>query len=249
MQTPSPSAMAELVRSRRCRRSVTHRVPRAASRSRRELARAGLRAAARGAARQPLRPDRGHRPTSTCVAGRAAARPPCPSAGRSRTRGVYVLDARREPVPVGVPGELYIGGDGPGARLPGPAGAHGGALRPDPVRRGRAARLYRTGDLVRCRADGALEFLGRVDHQVKVRGFRIELGEIEAALLRARGGARGGGGGARGRARGQAARGLRRRRPRARAARRGGAARASLRTRLPGVHGAGGVRACSTRCR
>ena len=86
---------------------------------------------------------------------------------------------------MGVAGELYIGGDGLAARLPGPPGADGRAFVPDPFG-APGARLYRTGDWVRGLPDGSIEYLGRLDHQVKLRGFRIELGEIEAALRRSR---------------------------------------------------------------
>lgn len=125
-------------------------------------------------------------PTETTVYSTFALR----KAGEPATIGqpladesVYLLDAHRQPVPVGVPGEIYIGGAGL---------ARGYLNRPDLTAEkfihesfhsnAPPERLYRTGDLARYRPDGNIEFLGRMDNQVKIRGFRIELGEVETAL-------------------------------------------------------------------
>jgi surfactin family lipopeptide synthetase A len=95
---------------------------------------------------------------------------------------LYLLDRNLQPVPIGVPGELFIGGDGVALGYLNRLDLTNERFLPDPFRL-KGARMYRTGDLVRYLADGNVEFLGRVDQQVKIRGLRIELGEIEGALV------------------------------------------------------------------
>jgi non-ribosomal peptide synthetase component F len=126
-------------------------------------------------------------PTETTIwstAGRVEHSAEYPGIGRPiANTQVYVLDHARRPVPVGVPGELYIGGDGL---------ARGYLRQPeltaerfvtDELSGRTGARLYRTGDLARWRPDGTLHCLGRVDQQLKIRGYRVEPAEIEAALV------------------------------------------------------------------
>jgi amino acid adenylation domain-containing protein len=95
---------------------------------------------------------------------------------------LYVLDARMQPVPVGVAGELYVGGTGVGRGYHNDEQRTSLAFMRSPFSQEGTERLYRTGDLARHLPSGDIEFLGRADHQVKVRGIRIELGEIESVL-------------------------------------------------------------------
>ena len=107
-----------------------------------------------------------------------------PIGGPISNTEVYVLDEEMEVLSVGITGELYAGGSGLARGYLNSPELTAEKFVPNPFSRNGGGRLYRTGDRVRWRPDGALEFVGRVDHQIKLRGYRIELGDIEAALMK-----------------------------------------------------------------
>jgi amino acid adenylation domain-containing protein len=130
-------------------------------------------------------PTETHVVTSFSLQGRPDAWPELPPIGRPiHNARIYILDAQRQPVPVGAKGELYIGGECVARGYLNQPELTAQRFLPDPFSQANGARLYRTGDLARYRPDGKIEFLGRADHQAKIRGFRVEPGEIEVVLSR-----------------------------------------------------------------
>src|SRR5262249_4977114 len=121
---------------------------------------------------------------STCTSLSRGQAGPVPIGRPSSNTQVYIVNREMEPVPIGVAGEIYIGGEGLARGYLNRADMTAERFVPDSLGRREGGRLYRTGDVGRYRLDGEIEYLGRSDHQVKVRGFRIELGEIEAALVK-----------------------------------------------------------------
>jgi amino acid adenylation domain-containing protein len=113
---------------------------------------------------------------------RAGAEKTIPIGRPMRNARIYLLDQNLRSVPVGIPGELYIGGVAPGRGYLKRADLTADKFIPDPFSERGGERLYKTGDLARYQLDGAIQFLGRIDHQVKIRGMRLELGEVESVL-------------------------------------------------------------------
>jgi amino acid adenylation domain-containing protein len=136
-----------------------------------------------------LRVFNGYGPTETTVystlfpvEGEVAEERTTPIGHPIANTQVYLLDRHLRPVPIGVAGELYVGGAGVARGYLNRPGQTAERFLPDPYGGRPGARLYRTGDLARHEAGGAIHFLGRIDRQVKLRGFRIELGEVETTL-------------------------------------------------------------------
>ncbi|MFP2907916.1 non-ribosomal peptide synthetase, partial [Pyxidicoccus sp. 3LFB2] len=176
-----PSAMAELVRARAIPASV-----RTVNLAGEPLANAlvqSIHQAAPGVERvlNLYGPTEDTTYSTWALAPRDARREPTLGRPLDGTRA-YVLDAVGQPVPTGVAGELYLGGAGLARGYVDRPELTAERFVPDPFSQAPGARLYRTGDRVRWLAEGVLQYLGRIDQQVKVRGFRIELGEVEAVL-------------------------------------------------------------------
>ncbi|RKH66938.1 non-ribosomal peptide synthetase [Corallococcus aberystwythensis] len=129
-------------------------------------------------------PSETHVVTAWRASGPPATWPALPPIGAPLPNAqAYVLDTSGSPCAIGIPGELFIGGEALASGYHRRPDLTAGRFLPDPFSATPGARMYRTGDVVRWLPDGTLEFRGRADSQVKVRGFRVELGEVEAALL------------------------------------------------------------------
>jgi amino acid adenylation domain-containing protein len=128
-------------------------------------------------------PSETHVVTAFTLQGPPAQWPALPPIGRPiRNARVYLLDPDRQPVEIGAPGEIYIGGECVASGYWKRPELTAEKFIPDPFQQGVRRRLYRTGDVGRCDSDGQIEFLGRLDDQAKIRGFRVEPGEVSAAL-------------------------------------------------------------------
>src|SRR4029079_9633259 len=144
-------------------------------------------------------PSETHVVTAATLADDPSAWPALPSIGRPiANTQMYIVDRQMQPVPIGVVGDLYIGGDSLARGYLDRPDLTAEKFVPNPFVKDEGGRmqdesgrfilhpssfiLYKTGDLARYRSDGAIEFLGRIDHQVKIRGMRMELGEVEAAV-------------------------------------------------------------------